>query len=93
MDNNEHDYKAAIEWVEEQELLASDRGVFNVPVYATLLHALSLAEKVTGEPSEEMKAEGARYGLNSIVTTWPNLAAGYFKAMIAQAQKEIEDGQ
>ena len=59
-----------------------------------IIHALKLADKLTGEPSEGMSKEGAVSGLE-IAANPENIncpLAHMFKAMIAAAQKEVEDG-
>jgi hypothetical protein len=102
----EHDYKAALEkfmMLRAFEPQANDEEKWNALMAGyytwiinneeTILHALKLTDKVTGEPSEEMCKEGDKtLGCNlpcTVADIEDNRKA--FKAMIAQARKEIED--
>jgi hypothetical protein len=73
-----HDYKAA--------LYELSGYAYDLPddLWETVLNALKLAEKVTGEPSFDVYTEGESMmeNLDPILV---------FKAMITQAQREIED--
>lgn len=83
-----HNFKAALEWFNELrnrfERISEDEGVAIHPEqierYETIRHALLLADKVTGEPSMEMKQAGGCVLSNG----------EQFKAMIEQAQREVE---
>ena len=75
-----HDYKAALKMIEDFGATTTNEQ------YRAVIHALKLADKVTGEPSEGM--------LNSDFQEleMDDYCAGIvFKAMIAQAQREIEE--
>ncbi len=85
----EHDYTAAIE--ENPMVSGGTKAISGTSAcdyldkhWSTILHALRLAQKVS-EPSEEMIIEGG--GEAGIYTEEAELC---FKAMIAQAEKEIE---
>jgi hypothetical protein len=63
---------------------------------STIIHALKLVEKLTGEPSEGMLiACDASLDMPEFAMTIIDAEQhrNAFKAMIAQAQKEIEDGK
>jgi hypothetical protein len=64
-----------------------------ISFYDEVLNALKLADKVTGEPSDGMIAEGqyAYQEAGERGEGYTACDAAQFKAMIAQAQKEIDD--
>jgi tRNA-binding EMAP/Myf-like protein len=79
----EHDYKSAIEWVESIPVKHPQQ----IEAKQAALHAIKLADKVTGEPSDGMLLSSADAGdCNS-----KREAITIFKAMIKAVQKEIED--
>ena len=78
-----HDYEAAI----NQRYLSDDEAW--VRDYGDIIeHALKLAAKVTGEPSEKMIELGFRK-FQGFAKPWNAMCNG-FREMIAQAQREIE---
>lgn len=83
-----HDYAAALEAFEifNDDTRSKEIRMNAVSFHAsTILHALKLAEKVTGEPSAGM-IDSAKH-LHPI-GAW--IVGKIFKAMIEQAEKEIE---
>jgi hypothetical protein len=86
-----HDYKKAIE-VAEQSKEHCQCFCDYPEELETILHALKLADKVTGEPSKKM-IKGGCYINYAEIPTEESAAKEVFKAMIQTAQKEITDGQ
>lgn len=98
----EHDYKAVLEELpniikivkdrknNEYTLISFDANKFKA-IAPTLAHALKLADKVTGEPSEGMSDTGKYVMKGSAEDSERQQAHSAFKAMIAKAQKDIED--
>jgi len=95
----EHDYKDALEklmMLRAFEPQANDEEKWNALIAGyytwiinneeTILHAFKLADKVTGEVSEGMLKKGYE-PFTCMIEPYIGRA---FKAMIAQAQKEIE---
>ncbi len=83
-----NDYKDARKWLDEA--FKGDYGV-NDPVNV-IRHALSLADKLKGEPSEAMCIAGDKsLGIN-LPATHQDIVdnANAFKAMVAQAELELE---
>jgi hypothetical protein len=93
-----HDYKKAIE--------VAENGKEHCQCFCdypeeleTILHALKLADKVTGEPNSSMVKSGESESLRLYYDTMRNdnlhtraaCAFNVFKAMIQTAQKEIAD--
>lgn len=82
-----HDYKAALEAMNDEDHVI-DLFDKDFPLKQTIINALKLAEKVTGEPSVGMlEANMKAFSKSCEYDTRPC----EFKAMISQAQKEIDD--
>lgn len=79
----EYDYAYCIEEMPRPGL--DEPWHWYVSNYEAIRHALKLAEKVTGEPSDSMWESGYSAGDGDTA------AKAIFKAMITQAQKEIDD--
>lgn len=71
------------EWSQKQEKYLS-----YLSDAKTIIHALKLADKVKGAPSEGMREAAFEYGDKAGI--FNETVEGKFKAMINQAQKEIE---
>jgi hypothetical protein len=97
-----HDYKAAYEWFEfvqtanrEEFIRYGVKHPDQIKRKDAIFHALKLAKKVTGEPSPEMISEVVyteieeQQKFKSFQLTYTDI----FKAMVAQAQKEIKDAK
>lgn len=84
---NKHDYEAALD-----EFLNGD-GYTSEETNEAILHALRLAKKVTGEPSEGMIEEGDKHTSKAWAKGYEADCEAIYAAMISQAQKEIEDGR
>jgi hypothetical protein len=82
-------YKAALEALGKGDsvLYDSEGFAYGVDIEHTIRHALKLADKVTGEPSVGMESEWLK-----VWRSTRRLLPAH-KAMIAKAQKEIEDDQ
>jgi len=94
--NKEHDFKSAIESFPEPLVgdIYDDGDCYRfIQRYnSEILHALRLADKVTGEPSKEMLGSGFN-SWNFIADTHAQhllCVRTVFEAMIATAQKEIQ---
>src|SRR4051812_11093315 len=97
---NKHDYAEALEdFISNTEDPTDDPNVHSVPraVYwnkksiPAIIHALKLAQKVTGEPSVGMALEGCKViGGEPVCYQDVGDMKIEFKAMITQACKEIE---
>lgn len=73
-----HDYKAALrEW---------ETAPKHWPHFDTIRHALLLADKVTGEPSKEMKQAGNDASGQPV---WVDVEY-IIQAVIQQAEREVE---
>lgn len=94
----EHDFEAALECLDNiinppeviRECLGSYAIAYVAANHQTIRHALRLAAKVIGEPSEGMQDEGFK-ALTTMSATdkWRDGNGSAFKAMIEQAIKEI----
>lgn len=89
------DYQAALDAVNianEQWLTRPYKYPLDAGTVATIRYALALAAKVTGEPSKKMKLAGWEAGVMAeLKSTTAHERVIYFKAMIAQAQQEVQD--
>ena len=84
----EHDFKMAEYWIKTKPNAPKHfTKAGNEEAREAILHAIKLADKVTGEPSDGMLLSSADAGdCNS-----KREAITIFKAMIKAVQKEIED--
>jgi len=81
-----HDYAGCIQFIE-----SFHPDMKAMPINVTILHALKLAQKVTGEPSEGMMLAQITSCKSGLKGGRPRVWQESYKALIQQAEREIDN--